>query len=84
MFSLLPPSLLRWLSDASAFPFTIDANERLRFTIGITRQSIYWSGGQTAEALLAPGRCAGQLAVSTYWSGGQMAEALLAPGRCAG
>jgi hypothetical protein len=33
VFSLLPPSLLRWLSDASVSPFIMDADERLRFTI---------------------------------------------------
>jgi hypothetical protein len=28
----------------------MDVDDRLRFTIDITRQSIYWSGGPTAEA----------------------------------
>jgi hypothetical protein len=61
----MPPSLLRWLSDASVFPFIMNADERLLFTIGITRQSIYWSGRQTAEALSALGQHAGQLAIGT-------------------
>jgi hypothetical protein len=33
MFSLLPPSLSRWLSDASVSPFIMDADEHLWFTI---------------------------------------------------
>jgi hypothetical protein len=51
MFSLLPPSLLRSLSDAFISHFIMDADERLRFTIVITQQTIYWKGGQMAEVL---------------------------------
>jgi hypothetical protein len=43
----------------------MDVDDRLRFTIDITHQSIYWSGGPTAEALSVPDLCARQLAVGT-------------------
>jgi hypothetical protein len=41
----------------------MDVDERLWFTIGITRQSIYWSGRQTVETLSALGQHVGQLAI---------------------
>jgi hypothetical protein len=56
MFSLLPPSLLRSLSDAFISHFIMDTDERLRFTIVITQQTIYWKGGQMAKVLSTPGQ----------------------------
>jgi hypothetical protein len=54
------PPLLGWLSNVFVSPFTMDVDERLRFTIVITHQSIYWSVKQTTEALSTSRRRAGQ------------------------
>jgi hypothetical protein len=54
------PLLLRWLSNMSVSPFTMGVDERLRFTIVITHQSIYWSVKQTTETLSTSRRRAGR------------------------
>jgi hypothetical protein len=49
VFSLLPPSLLRWLSDAYVSPFIMDVDERLRFTIVNSSINLleWWSNGRS-------------------------------------
>jgi hypothetical protein len=64
------PPLLHWLSNVFVSPFTMDVDERLRFTIIITHQSIYWSVKQTTETLSTSRRHRDPPAITGNWVAG--------------